>query len=197
VDFGAALPFHAEYFYLGALTYFFYKRTLLVPLSRTPAVVSLVIALFVFQLGHRHHALIPICLWFLVLGVLCERGDSHWISVATKPLLHPIAQFAGKISYSLYLCHMLVLYVAQHVILLTAPDLSRTAHCFVLVVVTLAIAIPASALLFRYVEEPAMRLGRRLGARAQQQDAVLEPAPSRNSEVRVAASTNNIQENLR
>jgi peptidoglycan/LPS O-acetylase OafA/YrhL len=160
VDFGAALPFHAEYFYFGCVSYFLYKRSLTTPISRTPALVLLVSSLFLFQLGHRYSTLIPICLWLVVLGLLMERGENAWVSIVTKPLLLPFVQFVGRISYSLYLCHMILLYVVQHVVLRVAPDLSRLAHCITLVVLTSAVAVPASALLFRHIEEPAMRAGR-------------------------------------
>jgi peptidoglycan/LPS O-acetylase OafA/YrhL len=106
-----------------------------------------------------------------VLGLLLERGDNPWIAIATKPLLLPFAQFAGRISYSLYLCHMLLLYVVQHIVLRVAPELSRLGHCILLVALTCVLAVPASAFLFRYVEEPATRLGRALRDRAQLQPA--------------------------
>jgi peptidoglycan/LPS O-acetylase OafA/YrhL len=162
VDFGAALPFHAEYFYLGALSYFLYKQTLRAPLSNTPALVAIVTSLFVFQLGHRYSTLIPICLWTVVLGLLFERGNNRWVAILTKPLLLPAAQCVGRISYSLYLCHMLLLYIVQHFLLRAAPDLSRATHCLWLTLFTFAAAVPVSAFLFRHVEEPAMRFGKSL-----------------------------------
>jgi peptidoglycan/LPS O-acetylase OafA/YrhL len=165
VDFGAALPFHAEYFYLGAVSYFLYKRNLRTPISETPAVVMLIVSLFVFQRGHRYAGLIPICSWAIVLGLLLERSTHGWRALATKPFLHPIAQYVGRISYSLYLCHWVALFVMQHVLLELAPDLSRLTHCAALVVLTFAASLPASALLYRYVELPGIRTGQLLVAR--------------------------------
>ncbi|HET6338452.1 MAG TPA: acyltransferase [Polyangiales bacterium] len=167
VDFGAALPFHAEYFYLGAASYFLYKRNLHTPISESPALVLLIISLFVFQLGHRYPGLIPLCIWGVVLGLSLERGANPWTRWAVKPFVHPIAQYVGRISYSLYLCHMVLLFVLQHVLLRVAPDLSRTAHCAWLVALTFAVSIPASAFLFRYVESVGIRLGQVFAKRNQ------------------------------
>jgi len=161
VDFGAALPFHAEYFFLGAMSWFFYKRASTMPLSSTPTVVFLVTSLFVFQLGHRNPQLIPVCVWMIVLGLLLER-EGRLAKLLVAPFCNPFAQFVGRISYSMYLCHMILLYLMQYVLLRFAPSLGRTAHCVWLVGLTFAASLPVSALLFRCVEEPAMRLGRAL-----------------------------------
>ncbi|HTU59289.1 MAG TPA: acyltransferase family protein, partial [Polyangiales bacterium] len=162
VDFGAALPFHAEHFYFGCASYFLYKRSLVTPISRTPALALLVSSLFLFQLGHRYSTLIPVCVWLVVLGLLMERGDNPWVSLMTKPLMLPFVQFLGRISYSLYLCHMIVLYVVQSLVLRVAPGMSRPAHCVTLFILTFAVAVPAAALLFHCIEEPAIRAGRAL-----------------------------------
>ncbi len=174
VDFGAALPFHAEYFFIGAVSWFFYKRASALPLSNTPTVVFLVTSLFVFQLGRRNPQLIAVCVWMIVLGLLLER-DGRWMRLLTTPFCHPVAQFVGRISYSMYLCHMILLYLMQYLLLRFAPSLGRTAHCVWLVMLTFAAALPVSALLFRWIEEPAIRLGRALKQR-QQPELALQAA---------------------
>lgn len=167
VDFGAALPFHSEYFFLGAASYFLYKRNLQAPISESPALTLFVTSAFVFQLGHRNPGLIPFCIWALILGLVLERPDTPWSRAITKPLVHPIARYVGRISYSLYLSHMIVLYVLQHLLLQVAPNLSRTVHCVCLIVLTFGVSLPASAFLFRYVESPGIRLGRQFAKRRQ------------------------------
>jgi peptidoglycan/LPS O-acetylase OafA/YrhL len=181
VDFGAALPFHAEYFYLGAASYFLYERNLRAPISDSPALVLVITCLFVFQLGHRYPGLIPLCIWGVVLGLLLEHGSNRWTRWAVAPFVHPIAQYVGRISYSLYLCHMVWLFVLQHVLLRLAPDLSRTAHCLWLTALTFAVSIPTSALLFRYVESPGIRLGRTLAKQR-------EPAEAKRSSLTPSAA---------
>lgn len=74
----------------------------------------------------------------------------------------PALQYIGRISYSIYLLHLPIIYVLILVLhktdapkLLPAPEWALT-----LAVVTMTVAV--SALTFRFVEEPLIALGRRL-----------------------------------
>lgn len=89
----------------------------------------------------------------LLLVALCL---APW---AEESLSHTIPVWLGRVSYSLYLMHMPVFYVMMHLFWAKMPLIALLA-CSVLV------ALLVSELTYRYVEKPAMFLGRRLAALA-------------------------------
>ena len=154
---GAFLPFHVEYFFLGAVSYFLVEKT-----AHSWADVSFPVsacaAVFLWRLTGGQF--VPICLWILFLGLLCESPAS-WSARILLPLFnHPIAQFLGRISYSIYLSHALVMTAAQYGLLRWLPGLPQSAHFWLLLAATAGGTIPVSAFLYRLVEAPGIRWGR-------------------------------------
>jgi peptidoglycan/LPS O-acetylase OafA/YrhL len=79
------------------------------------------------------------------------------------PLLtNPVVLYLGRISYSLYLSHILVIVVIQYALLTWAPNLSQKAHLEVLLAWTTVATIALSAGLYRYLEAPGIHAGRAL-----------------------------------
>ena len=70
--------------------------------------------------------------------------------------------YLGKISYSLYLSHFMVIIVCQYLILRYQPELTQQQHLATLAVVTLVVTMLGSHWLYRHVETPGIRLGKRL-----------------------------------
>jgi len=109
--------------------------------------------------------MIPVGLWMAFLGLLLEHPSSLSSRLVAPLLANPIVLYLGRISYSLYLSHILVIIVIQYALLTWAPDLSQMAHLEVLLVCTTTVAIAVSAVLYRYIEFPGMRAGRALARR--------------------------------
>ena len=107
-------------------------------------------------------ALIPIAMWIAFLGVILEPPASSASGVVSPLFTSRPIQYLGRISYSVYLSHMLVIIVLQHALLVWAPQLSRMTHFVVLLGSTLAATITVSILLYRLVEVPGIKLGRSL-----------------------------------
>lgn len=169
VEYGAALPFKVRFFFLGAVSYFVYKRPATHQLSDIAFPVACCLAVFLFGLSGRAWSLIPIGLWMAFLGLLLEQPSSL-CSRLVKPLLtNPVMLYLGRISYSLYLSHILVIIVIQYALLTWLPELSRMVHFVVLLAGTTAVSIAVSMVLYRYLEVPGIHVGRvlvqRLGAR--------------------------------
>jgi peptidoglycan/LPS O-acetylase OafA/YrhL len=181
VEYGAALPFQVTLFFLGAASYFFYQRQAAHQLSDIAFPVACCLAVFLFGLSGRAWSLIPIGLWMAFLGLLLEQPSSL-SSRLVKPLLtNPIVLYLGRISYSLYLSHILVIIVIQYALLTWVPDLSQMTHLGVLLAGTTAVTIALSSVLYRYLEVPGIHAGRalarRLAARWETgtQDAIVLP----------------------
>jgi peptidoglycan/LPS O-acetylase OafA/YrhL len=160
VQYGAALPFYAEYFFFGAVSYFLYRKY--AGSGRSTALVVMVTSLLVFRLGQKTDDLLPLCIWALVLSSALEAPDSV-VARRLLPLFdNRITQYLGRISYSLYLSHFLVLAVVQYALLRYLPALDRPMHVAWLLCGTVPLVIGISALLYRYVELPGIRAGRAL-----------------------------------
>jgi peptidoglycan/LPS O-acetylase OafA/YrhL len=174
VQYGAALPFHVEFFFLGAASYFIYmyQRQVAHQLSDTAFPIACCLAVLLFNLSGRAWSLIPIVLWIAVLGLLLEHPSSFSSRLVSPLLTNPFMLYLGRISYSLYLSHMLVMIVIQYALLTWAPHLSRMVHFVLLLTCTTAATISVSALLHRCLEAPGIRVGRSLARRLAPKQAV-------------------------
>lgn len=97
----------------------------------------------------------------------------EWQFYLVAPLLtNPIVRYLGRISYSLYLSHTVVIIVIQYALLTWAPGLSQMAHFVVLLASTTAVTIAVSAVLYRCIEIPGIQAGRSLARRLTARQAV-------------------------
>jgi peptidoglycan/LPS O-acetylase OafA/YrhL len=87
----------------------------------------------------------------LLLVALCL---APWADAA---LTHTVPTWLGRVSYSLYLVHMPVLYTMMHLLWGRLP-------LVLLLACAVAVSLLVSELTYRFVEQPAMSLGRRLAA---------------------------------
>ena len=166
VDHGAALPFHVEFFFLGAASYFLYQRQAAHQLSDTAFPVACCLAAFLFGLsGRASWSLIPVGLWMAFLGLLLEHPSSFSSRLVSPLLTNPFMLYLGRISYSFYLSHMLVMAVIQCALLTWAPHLSRVVHFGVLLACSTAATMAASVVLYRCLEVPGIQAGRFLARR--------------------------------
>ncbi len=163
------LPLNVTFFAMGVVSYFAYKhftQSADHKISPDSAFCSAVLlAAFIFILGLRERALIPLCLWMVFFSLLLEPDrsiSSRWL----VPLFtNRVAQYLGKISYCIYLSHEPMLYVVKAALLTYLPGLSYHPHLSLLFIGTLAGTLAASVLLHRFIELPGMALGKRLAAK--------------------------------
>jgi peptidoglycan/LPS O-acetylase OafA/YrhL/CheY-like chemotaxis protein len=159
----AALPGVVEFFFIGAASYFLYKRNAAKPFFNSALPVFASVGIFVFLLaGIQRIQLAPIIIWIIFLGLLLEHPASQCARVLSPLFTHRWPQFLGRISYSLYLSHMLLMVVAQYLILKLLPGLSQVAHVTLLLGATSLLSIVASAALYRWIEAPATAFGKEI-----------------------------------
>jgi peptidoglycan/LPS O-acetylase OafA/YrhL len=162
VEFGAALPFHVEFFFLGAASYFFYKGRAAHQLSDTAFPVAFCLAAFLLWLSGLTRSLIPVVLWMAFFGLLLEQPSSLSSRVVAPLFTNPLVLYLGRISYSLYLSHALVIIVIQAALLKWAPSLSQIGHFGMLLACTMPATVAVSTVLYRYLEAPGIQAGRTL-----------------------------------
>lgn len=165
VHFGAALPFHIEYFFLGAVSYFIYQRWAAHQLPDITFPVACCLALFLYWRSGGEWSLIPVGLWLVFLGLILEHPSSFSSRLVSPLLTNPFVLYLGRISYSIYLSHILVIIVFQYALLTWAPHLTRMVHFGVLLASSTAATIALSAGLYRYLETPGIQAGRSLSSR--------------------------------
>ena len=99
------------------------------------------------------------------LGLLLEHPSSFSSRLVSPLFTNPFVLYLGRISYSLYLSHILVIIVIQYALLTWAPHLSRMVHFGVLLACTAAVTITVSTVLYRCLEIPGIQAGRSLARR--------------------------------
>ena len=164
----------AGFFAVGILSYFLCKLALRITLDRRVigigvVTVSALLGLFVTRP-------VSLLMWTLILGlVLAARGAPSGFPALVSALSRTgVPQWLGRISYSIYLNHFLVLYLASSVVLALLPGISQAGHLALVMPLTMAGTLALSSLTFRWIEAPFMALGHRLTSR----QAAVQPAPS-------------------
>jgi len=157
VQYGAALPFHVEYFFLGGASYFLYKRwsayrlhNVWFSVTGSAAVVLILVT----------RSLIPVGLWIVFMGAILERSTSLASRVVSPFFTNALNLYLGRISYSIYLTHILIIVVMQHFLLVCAPQLTKGWHFMLLLSSTCVVTIAVSAMSYRFIEAPGIEWGR-------------------------------------
>lgn len=175
---GAFLPFHIEYLFVGACSYrifkWFQNSGFRLPVPVCALVLVFVLLLFpqVKQLFMPDILFLTKCDWWLPLSIwglfFATLLDVHF--GRTDAVSRGISRFfncrfmqhAGKISYSFYLVHALVMVVIRTGIAKVFPNIGKLPLCLAMTVLAFPIAYGLAILLFNGVEQGGARLGKRL-----------------------------------
>lgn len=158
--FGAgALPISAPYFAIGIASRFAFPW--LSAIKASPLLVVMTLGLLAVTLTTSELALLPWALFFPFL-LWSQHGP------ISGPLYrfvfaNPAILFVGKVSYSLYLVHFLVIQCALAALLWLAPAAPPAAFLIV-ALLALTLSLPVSAALYFAVEKPAIMFGKTLTA---------------------------------
>ena len=157
---GAMLPV----FMLGMGSYFVLEglHNGSLPQSRHVYAASLVLIVCYIVIA-KSWSNLPYLLWALMMGVLTinRTGELAVTRSVSRFLDAGPIQLLGRLSYSVYLCHMIPLTAGLY-ILGQYPLLDPYCFALALLAITLAGTILISAVVYRWIERPAISLGRRL-----------------------------------
>lgn len=157
------------FFVIGILSYYLWKhsdaiRSEHLPLLELFAAAGIALALY-FMSTHK----VSMALWTVMLGMAImekRRVTGNLFSLATLFASKPSLQWLGKISYSLYLVHNLVIYFWLDQLDTRLPSVSKAAFLGILLPSVIVTAISLSALSYRWIERPFMQLGSRFSKRS-------------------------------
>jgi peptidoglycan/LPS O-acetylase OafA/YrhL len=162
VQHGAFLPIHIEFFYTGVCSYFLFKfcqnKSFNFP-------IATLLSILLWVVFHSNANVIPFSLWICFLGLIIDQRYYHqcgYWKIFSYMFTNRLSQYLGKLSYSIYLSHFLVIIVLQSLLLKVSPDLSRLQHVLLLSTLTCLITVIISHILFHFIECPAMKLGAKI-----------------------------------
>jgi len=147
------------FFLIGIVCYFAYKHSDRWPLD--PVHVWLGVAIAAMALVFFLPKPVSLILWFAVFGaaILGKREKKNPVSALFNI---GAMQMLGKISYSVYLCHVLVMASVSLTILRFVNPVTQFEHMALLMIFTVPLTIGLSMLTFRFIEKPGMNLGQRV-----------------------------------
>ena len=157
------LPNQLHYFVLGIASYYIFKSKLGIPGAGFLADLLLLAVCGVAFLAVQ--TAWPVIIWLVVLYLITlqQRGKQSPLSALALPFLEMASlQWLGRISYSVYLVHIPVLYAVFHFISHFAPQLRNWQFLAASLPITLIATIGISALTYRWIEQPGIAWGRHL-----------------------------------
>jgi peptidoglycan/LPS O-acetylase OafA/YrhL len=89
----------------------------------------------------------PLAIWGVAMALILANGDSPLVSKMNSLLNRPSLLFLGKISYSTYLIHYPILWLAKALVACVAPHASPFVVALALFALTTPATLCASALL--------------------------------------------------
>jgi peptidoglycan/LPS O-acetylase OafA/YrhL len=108
---------------------------------------------------------LPLTIWIAGFALILGDIESRAIANVKNLLNRPSLRFLGKISYSTYLIHFPLIWLAKAFVVRIAPEISRQAMAVSLLVIVIPLTLISSAFLYRFIEKPGIDLGRRLTSR--------------------------------
>ena len=163
---GAFLPMHIEFFYIGCLSYFlfckFQKEPLRFPCFPLGIILGVIIGVAATVLKPSNLDWIPYVIWLVFFAMILDlqKPDAgQWTTKLSKVFDNSLTLHLGKISYSIYLVHTLVIAGVQWAIFTTLPDLKQPKHLITIGIASLFGTILISHFLYKWVEKPGMRIG--------------------------------------
>jgi peptidoglycan/LPS O-acetylase OafA/YrhL len=171
-----SLPQHSDYFrfywfvnqfpifLMGIVAYFLWKRSHQEGNKVSAVLLAVAVVLYISLLPLNFNN-------FYSTGLVCLL---LLLSLSLRPwriLVNPATRFLGRISYSIYLLHFYPC-VYLHNIVKGSP----IPQYALIVAGTLAISIPLAYVTWRWVEEPGIRLGRRIIVKLEARCSILAQA---------------------
>ena len=151
--------FYLHYFLLGILAYLVWRQRMLLSAGQARAIILGCAAAAV--VAFRIELSLGIWLAAFAATLLLHRGGQGRLAAASRALAgNPVAQFLGRISYSVYLSHMVVLYLAAWAMRALWPG--RPLGLGALMLATMAGTLLLSHLTYVWLERPCIQWGKAL-----------------------------------
>lgn len=155
----------AGYFLVGILSYFAYRRLHAARIE--PALIDAMVVVAAAAVYLFLNKGLSLMLWAVAFGLIVAQAQTKRSLAQTFGLAvlnHPILQWIGAVSYSIYMVHALVLTAMIYAILAVAPEIPQQWFALALLAATAVLSVAVSAVTHRLIEKPGMSWGKRLSA---------------------------------
>jgi peptidoglycan/LPS O-acetylase OafA/YrhL len=150
-----------QFFLIGIVSYYLYRNTVVVgPQLFLGAATFIAILVWIVPRP------ISLAIWVVALAAAMHvkgGGMNPFSYVASLA----VPQWLGRISYSVYLWHALVIVCLSRLILTAIPGISQGQHSALLMASTVVGTLGLSTASFRLIEQPGMNVGRNLARKMQ------------------------------
>ncbi|EOF4705818.1 acyltransferase family protein [Klebsiella oxytoca] len=149
-------------FSVGYLTFYFYKN-IAHKLNKTQLHITVSVFILMSIVAMKKDC-IPFVIWGVCFYFVLIKENFGSESFICNMLNSLLVSHLGKISYSVYMVHMLVVYIMMYFMLAGASTVPL--YMYILFpVACIAVSVFISSLTYQYVEKPMIRFGKKLTAK--------------------------------
>ncbi len=163
---GAFLPYKIHFFIIGWASYFLSRYLSFKNVDRDLVLlICLLIASVIAYTTKAHYRVngsFPFVIWLLLFPFVIT-SKKGWLVARLSPILdNKTITYVGKISYSIYLSHRLLIIFIMKAVSPFAHELNSMQFLWILMPTTIISTLVASAFLYRFIEAPGMKLGAKI-----------------------------------
>lgn len=148
-------------FLIGFISFFFYRDIFPnITLAKLKVVSFFVVITSILLLKKD---CIGYVIWFVTFFAVLISMKNERGNLITKFFDNRVMQIVGKVSYSVYMVHMLVIYLSLY--LFVALDVNAGFGYLMLVPMSIIVSLIVSMVTFKFIEQPMMTLGKRVSQR--------------------------------
>lgn len=159
----AFLPYSIHFFMIGWASYFVSKYLSSKCVDRDLVLLFCLLFAAVIALTTRVYSkggeVFPFIIWLLLFPFVVTSNKGFLVQKLTWILENNTFTYLGRISYSIYLTHRLLIIIIMKAISPMAHQLNSTEVLLILMPTTVITTLVASAFLYRFLEAPGIKLG--------------------------------------
>ncbi|MGE6585574.1 acyltransferase family protein [Raoultella planticola] len=155
---GAFISSKLPMFFVGFLSFFFF-RDYSDKFNRQELITIYAVIIILCALVLKGESL-AILIWFTALFSTLTSAVSHEKNIISKALTNKYVLYIGKISYSIYMVHMIAVAVAIYI--LHKFSIFNLTWYFYLPLISIVVTTIISVVTYNTIEKPFIRLGRKI-----------------------------------
>lgn len=146
----------AASFFVGFMSFYFIRD--IYPKITLPSLILVSLCTIVATILLLKKDCIGYLIWFIVFSSVLIKNKASKENIITKLFDNKLSQIIGKVSYSVYMVHMLVIYFVLYLMVSFSLPLSMY---ILLVPLSIIASVIISIYTYKYIEYPMMQLGKR------------------------------------
>lgn len=153
------LPESLHFFLIGVMSFYFIfgeKNNKWIYLLK----IGLLLGFTLFQSRHDFYQLWPVITWLIVIESVFSNKLGHTLPWVRYVLQMKYIRYLGRISYSLYLIHLPIIYLMSYFLVSIGLDFDPYLYTVVYVPSMLVVVLLIAHLTYNFIEKPFINLGK-------------------------------------